>query len=942
MQVITASKMISKPYTDGIMWLEKAEGGQVSVADIGDALEEFERLFKAGIASKAEKLTLARAFPENIKYTEAASKYAEEDEPMVVGGPASVSLVDREGHLITTDALKKAFAKFMDNFRTRNAMVLHSDVQVGWALPAYITKGGQIFKSGVDDKGLFFICELRDDTKISEKVMKEINEGRLRSYSIAGSALKVQNMQKGLVPYMQVDDMELAEVTVCEKGVNQAASFDLLKAEMPQTGKIDKDQCGYRDATMDESMRGENCGHCKFFNAQDKTCDTVVGDIQPGDWCKIFEPMEEQPKQTKVVVVMRDKQNVDFKKSFDMWMEKADTNKDPLKAKESLATLQNFAGREAEHHRLLQEFGFPSEQPAESARYNPVVETETDDKGVPGPLRPPWVVNEAGQDMGEKLDEDSPEYNKSDKAKNRKKANAVQKMGFLFKKINYQPPPVQRNPAGQRAFDDAQRQAEWQRGASGTGLRAGRTRRMATLKDREARNRLNTRGRVSTTERVDPRGASGRKGIDRINPSMADIGAQERADMKERIYDRQQAEAAKKMKGSDESKARREGASNRGILGRLRQRFNRSGRRRLGREMDDAGEKLTDKINRGADRSRLGLDRFVQGTKAGYKGKGKLQEGVGQKVPMEARAGKFAGKKAEEAKRAVGGALRGAFRNEDYESQMAGEGKAGQFGRKVGLKGRNLVQRLAGQTPEQRAKREADKQFAGSAVQPGGFTGRTMGYDEHINEFKSHNEKVQSNGHDTHENFLHNLQRLGMTSDRQRMFTVRHGKGAGGKMQDNVHAQDFLDGEGKDWDIEIHPDFAQHADEIHAYLGEYKQHMSGAPGKDNQPQMGAGSGGTANKPWQDAQAAATTQPADTGPAQTPIKVPELRSTQQNIGGAGGPTSSTQMPEARKKQQDFLNQPPDNINLSIKKSKIDKMLLKALGVTYATKRYSKTN
>ena len=48
MQVITASKMISKPYTDGIMWLEKAEGGQVSVADIGDALEEFERFFNPG------------------------------------------------------------------------------------------------------------------------------------------------------------------------------------------------------------------------------------------------------------------------------------------------------------------------------------------------------------------------------------------------------------------------------------------------------------------------------------------------------------------------------------------------------------------------------------------------------------------------------------------------------------------------------------------------------------------------------------------------------------------------------------------------------------------------------------------------------------------------------------------------------------------------------
>ena len=37
-------------------------------------------------------------------------------------------------------------------------------------------------------------------------------------------------MQKGLMPYMQVDDMELAEVTICEKGVNQGAGFDLLKS----------------------------------------------------------------------------------------------------------------------------------------------------------------------------------------------------------------------------------------------------------------------------------------------------------------------------------------------------------------------------------------------------------------------------------------------------------------------------------------------------------------------------------------------------------------------------------------------------------------------------------------------------------------------------------------------------------------------------------------
>ena len=104
-----------------------------------------------------------------------------DDDSLVVGGPASIELVDREGHLITTAALDTAFQKYMSNFSTRNAMVLHSDVQVGWALPAYISKGGQIFKSGVDGKGLFFITELRNDTKIAKKVAEQIHNGKLKS-----------------------------------------------------------------------------------------------------------------------------------------------------------------------------------------------------------------------------------------------------------------------------------------------------------------------------------------------------------------------------------------------------------------------------------------------------------------------------------------------------------------------------------------------------------------------------------------------------------------------------------------------------------------------------------------------------------------------------------------------------------------------------------------
>lgn len=201
--------------------------GRTTVQDISEALDEYKRLFNAGIASDAEISTLARAYPKNIDYQKAMANIKQE--PVVVGGPASVELIDREGHLITTNALKKAFTKYMSNFRTRNTMVLHSDVQVGWALPAYITKSGQVFKSGVDDKGLFFVTEIRNDTKIANKVLEQIDDGKLKSYSIAGSATKTQPMTQGLMPYMQVDDMELAEITVCEKGVNQGAKFDILK-----------------------------------------------------------------------------------------------------------------------------------------------------------------------------------------------------------------------------------------------------------------------------------------------------------------------------------------------------------------------------------------------------------------------------------------------------------------------------------------------------------------------------------------------------------------------------------------------------------------------------------------------------------------------------------------------------------------------------------------
>tara|TARA_Y100000758_G_scaffold250943_1_gene187271 strand:+ start:1809 stop:3329 length:1521 start_codon:yes stop_codon:yes gene_type:complete len=344
-----------------VSFLEKATDGRVTVEDIKDALNEYKRLYKAGIASPAEILTLSRAYPDNKVYSNALSKMdVSDDDQLVVGGPASIELVDREGHLITTGALDKAFQKYMANFRTRNAMVLHSDVQVGWALPAYISKGGQIFKSGVDGKGLFFITELRNDTKIAKKVAEQIHNGKLKSYSIAGSALKTQTIQKDFQDVMQVDELELAEVTVCEKGVNQAASFDIIKAEGATSTCIDGSCLISKEDSCD-------CG-----------CDAPQG----------------------VEFMYKSDGDIDFTKSF-MNFIKSDTELQKIVQVDdapygaAFPTLNNTQARQDEHHRLLTELGFPDELEAEYARYTPVLEDDpTTHRKVP------WSVNEAGENLG--------------------------------------------------------------------------------------------------------------------------------------------------------------------------------------------------------------------------------------------------------------------------------------------------------------------------------------------------------------------------------------------------------------------------------------------------------------------------------------------------------------------------------------------------------------
>ena len=56
---------------------------------------------------------------------------------LVIGGYASIEIVDKQNDLVTLDALETAVSKYMDEKKYRNVMSNHSNVQVGEVIPKY-------------------------------------------------------------------------------------------------------------------------------------------------------------------------------------------------------------------------------------------------------------------------------------------------------------------------------------------------------------------------------------------------------------------------------------------------------------------------------------------------------------------------------------------------------------------------------------------------------------------------------------------------------------------------------------------------------------------------------------------------------------------------------------------------------------------------------------
>lgn len=157
---------------------------------------------------------------------------------LVIAGYASVEMVDKQGDLITRGALRDAFDGFMKADGFRNVQLAHSNIQVGEVIPSYVDSDGRVWKSGVDDAGMFVVIKLRDDIEKAREVASEIRKGALRGFSIGGQAFKrMRKSDASHGDYTEISKLELHEVTICEKGINPEATFRILKEDTTMTNE---------------------------------------------------------------------------------------------------------------------------------------------------------------------------------------------------------------------------------------------------------------------------------------------------------------------------------------------------------------------------------------------------------------------------------------------------------------------------------------------------------------------------------------------------------------------------------------------------------------------------------------------------------------------------------------------------------------------------------
>jgi len=151
-----------------------------------------------------------------------------------IAGYANIAGIrDSQGDIVTLDALRKAWEKWRQNPDFCLLSILHTNIPVAKVVFDEVRDSeGNTHLSGVDEKGLYIVANVRDDVTIADEVWKDIERGKIRGYSIGGKNLRPRLPEcEGDVCTRQITDLELYEVGLVPNPANKVSLFNMLKSD---------------------------------------------------------------------------------------------------------------------------------------------------------------------------------------------------------------------------------------------------------------------------------------------------------------------------------------------------------------------------------------------------------------------------------------------------------------------------------------------------------------------------------------------------------------------------------------------------------------------------------------------------------------------------------------------------------------------------------------
>jgi len=194
----------------------------------------------ADIKRRTEDKSIDSKFNYNFLFKSAKTQ-DEKKTGRIIEGIASVEEIDRDDEVIMMSAIKNSVVDFMKN----------PVIRYGHTTPV-----GKALDARVEDNKFYIKAYITDQTIVGKEVCALIDEGIIKSYSVAGKILdKNTKFDKELnkdITY--INKMELYEVSVCDLPANRNSFFNTV-AKSLNTDKEDKplkDTLGSMRNTRDE------------------------------------------------------------------------------------------------------------------------------------------------------------------------------------------------------------------------------------------------------------------------------------------------------------------------------------------------------------------------------------------------------------------------------------------------------------------------------------------------------------------------------------------------------------------------------------------------------------------------------------------------------------------------------------------------------------------